>query len=227
MNPFSDSQVLANWAASTLGACRIDEVARWRMLEYWFQVELFRAVQSGKAGAWQHVGNFEHPYHTNHPRSGSKTNTKWIDLVFAEPGPEGPKKVVWCELKDIGRSQGTVENNAKNLGNDLAALWSIDPERTRDLWLNPQPHSMDRGRLEEWRRFGERIDGGEQLIAQIVLYHKSFCTELPLDRIVELWMASFAAKSKASTAIDPYSIASSETDAFVVLGLVGKPACAG
>ena len=75
MDTFSDSQALANWTASILRAGRIDEIASWRMVEYWFQVELYRAAQSGKAGGWQHIGNYEHPYHTDLPRSGSKTNT--------------------------------------------------------------------------------------------------------------------------------------------------------
>lgn len=224
MDPFFDSQALANWTASILRASRIDEVASWRMVEYWFQVELYRAAQSGKAGAWQHIGNYEHPYHTNLPRSGSKTNTKWIDLVFAESRPESPSKVVWCELKDLGRSQGTAENNAKGLGHDLGALWAIDPKQTKELWLNPMPHSLDRGRQNEWNRFGHGIDGGTQMISQIVLCHKSLCAELPLQRIKELWLGSFVSRSKVSQPLASFSIEVSETDEFAVLGLVGKPA---
>ncbi|WP_143421409.1 hypothetical protein [Halovibrio salipaludis] len=224
MDPFADSQALADWTATILRAGRIDEIARWRMVEYWFQVELFRAAQSGKAGAWQHIGDFEHPYHTNLPRSGSKTNTKWIDLLFAEPNPESPRRVVWCELKDIGRSQGTAENNAKGLGHDLAALWAIDPKKTKELWLNPMPHSMDRGRLDEWNRFGNGIDGATQMISQIVLCHKSLCAALPLERIQELWQEAFASKSRLSEVIKSFPIAVSETDEFAVLTLVAKPA---
>lgn len=53
MDPFSDSQALADWTALILRAGRIDEIDSWRMAEYLFQVELFRAAQLRKAGAWQ------------------------------------------------------------------------------------------------------------------------------------------------------------------------------
>ena len=56
----------------------IDDIADWRMLEYWMQVELYRAIQSGTGGSWRHIGDYEHPYFTDHPKSGAKTNTKWI-----------------------------------------------------------------------------------------------------------------------------------------------------
>jgi hypothetical protein len=76
LEPFSDSRVLADWVRDVLLRSRIDEIASWRMLEYWFQVELYRAIESAKAGAWRHLGRYEQPYYTNLPRSGSKTNTK-------------------------------------------------------------------------------------------------------------------------------------------------------
>jgi hypothetical protein len=167
-DPFLNSENLSSWAAKHLGERGIDEVADWRMLEYWFQVEIFRLTQLGLAGAWCHVGHYEQPYHTELPHSGSKTKIKWIDLVLARPGPENPDAVVWVELKDIGRSKTTTANNAKGLGHDLAALWALSPIKTKELWLNPQPYSMDRGRLDEWNKFGPNLDRGEQFIAQIV-----------------------------------------------------------
>ena len=34
---------------------------------------------------------------------------------------------------------------------------------TKELWLEPQPHSMDRGRLEEWNKYARSIDCRKQL----------------------------------------------------------------
>jgi hypothetical protein len=64
------------------------------MLEYWFQVELYRAVQIGASSSWQHLGFFEQPYYTELPRTGSKTNTKWIDLVCASPNAIEPELIL-------------------------------------------------------------------------------------------------------------------------------------
>ncbi|PAU80442.1 hypothetical protein CK501_08320 [Halovibrio salipaludis] len=83
---------------------------------------------------------------------------------------------------------------------------------------------MDRGRLDEWNRFGNGIDGATQMISQIVLCHKSLCAALPLERIQELWQEAFASKSRLSEVIKSFPIAVSETDEFAVLTLVAKPA---
>jgi len=37
----------------------------WRMLEYWLQVELYRAVENGAATTWRHLGEYEQPYFTD------------------------------------------------------------------------------------------------------------------------------------------------------------------
>jgi hypothetical protein len=103
-DPFSSSKALSEWGSRILSKQGIDEIAHWRMIEYWMQVELFRAVESNHCGAWRHLGAFEQPYYTYIPRSGSKYNVKWIDLVFAEPKLNEPERIVWIELKDIGRS---------------------------------------------------------------------------------------------------------------------------
>lgn len=224
MDPFTDSQQLANWTASILVARHLDEVANWRMVEYWIQVELFRAVQSGSAPDWHHIGDFEHPYYTGLPKSGSKTNTKWIDLVFSRPNPKTPETVVWCELKDLGRSRATAKSNAKGLGIDLAALWALDPIKTKELWLNPPAHSKDRGRLLEWNQSGNGLAKAKHMISQIALCHKSLCAEMAVELMKELWLSSFASRTGVSLPSNSYSIATSETGKFVVFGLVGEPA---
>jgi len=218
MNPFLSSKSLSEWSAHNLKDRGIDEVADWRMLEYWFQVELFRLAKQGRAGSWHHIGNFEHPYHTDLPRSGSKTKTKWIDLVFAEPNPSQPNTIVWIELKDIGRSKNTVVSNAKGLGHDLAALWALSPTKTKDLWLNPQPHSIDRGRLEEWNKFGPYLDQAKQLIAQIVIGPIALEDHMSPEKIIDAWLESFLLRT-GSNAPAP-EVAVEKTEKFYVYGLV-------
>lgn len=222
MNPFSDSRKLAEWAAENLSARGLDEVSDWRMLEYWFQVELFRLVQSRQASTWQHIGNYEQPYHTELPRSGSKTNTKWIDLVLAKPTPEAPESIVWVELKDLGRSASTVINNAKGLGHDLAALWALSPDKTKALWLSPQPHSIDHGRVDEWNRYGPHIDRAIHLIAQIVIGPKSIEGSTIPNQVMSAWSASFLQRTGNIASTQPPCIKYKDTERFHVFGLVAE-----
>jgi hypothetical protein len=221
-DPFSNSENLASWTAKHLSKCGIDEVADWRMLEYWFQVEIFRLTQQGLAGSWRHVGHYEQPYHTEQPRSGSKTKIKWIDLVLAKPEPENPDAVVWVELKDIGRSKTTTANNAKGLGHDLAALWALNPTKTKELWLNPQQHSMDRGRLNEWNKFGPNIDHGKQLIGQIVIGPKSVEGGMGPEEIIEIWLRSFFQRAAGTAPAQVPEIKYKDTGKFNVYGLVAS-----
>lgn len=227
MQPFSNPQELTEWVTSTLGARGIDEIAEWRMTEYWFQVELFRAAQSGQAGCWQHIGNFEHPYYTAIPKSGSKSNTKWIDLVFGDLKTDRPEIFLWCELKDLGRSPGTAKQNVRGLGADLAALWALDVKKTKDLWLNPSAYSMDRGRLAEWNEYGESLDSARHLVSQISLCHKSLLSDTSIEEIKELWLNAFVTRTGQSFAKDCFDIATLETKEFVVFGLLGEPAYEG
>ena len=66
-DPFSSSKALSEWSSRILSAQGIDQIAHWRMIEYWIQVELFRAVESNHGGAWRHFGTFERPYYTISP----------------------------------------------------------------------------------------------------------------------------------------------------------------
>lgn len=222
VDPFQDSNSLANWAADTLRVRGVDEIAKWRMVEYWFQVELYRAVEAGQAGDWRYVGSYEHPYQTEFPRSGSKTKTKWIDLVLAAPDIRAPNRVVWIELKDLGRSESTALKNAKGLGHDLAALWACDPVATRELWLNPAPHSLDRGRADEWTALGPGINCSDQLLAQVVLSHKSLNRVAPPDKVSELWCSAFLSRCGSAADNTNFDIAQAETEMFTVLTLVGR-----
>lgn len=222
LTPFSDSIALSSWAAENLGLRGIDEVSEWRMLEYWFQVEIFRLAQSRKAGSWRHMGNYEQPYHTELPRSGSKTKTKWIDLVLASPVPEAPEAIVWVELKDIGRSKATMTNNAKGLGHDLAALWALNPEKTKQLWLSPQPHSIDRGRFDEWNKYGPGLNGALHLIAQIVIGPKAIDGGTTPDEIAHTWSAAFLQRVRNFAPAHAPCISRNETEKFHVFGLVAE-----
>jgi len=222
MNPFSNSKSLAAWTAFNLKERGIDEIADWRMLEYWFQVEIFRLARLNKAGSWHHIGYYEQPYYTDIPRSGSKTKTKWIDLVFAEPNPLQPRSIIWLELKDIGRSKDTVINNARGLGHDLAALWALSPIKTKELWLHPLPHSIDRGRIEEWNKFGPHLDEAKHFIGQIVIgpidMQDELSPQLSPERIINVWLESFIKRTGSNGPLPGIVVES--TARFYVYGLV-------
>jgi len=218
MNPFSNSKSLAAWTACNLKDRGIDEIADWRMLEYWFQVEIFRLAKLNKAGSWHHIGDYEQPYYTDIPRSGSKTKTKWIDLVFAEPNPLRPRSNVWLELKDIGRSKNTVPNNAKRLGHELTALWTLSPIKTKELWLHPLPHSIDRGRIEEWNKFGPHLDEAKHFIGQIVIGPIDIQNGLSPQTIIDVWLESFIQRTGSNGPLPEIVVES--TGKFYVYGLV-------
>lgn len=195
INPFSSSDALASWASAILVDQNIDQIASWRMLEYWMQAELYRTATNGQAGAWKYIGEYEQSYHTETPRSGSKTNTKWVDLIFGELENELPKRVVWIELKDLGRSKGTMEANLKCVGMDLAALYGLRIPETRQLWLNPPPHAVDKGRQNEWNSISPWLDVSEHLIAQIIIVPHSLIEKNP-DEISKIWLDAFEARAK-------------------------------
>jgi hypothetical protein len=73
-DPFYDSTSLADWSHDTLLKAGLADIVSWRMLEYWFQVELYRGID--QLTNWSHFGTYEQPYYTKLPRSGSKTNVK-------------------------------------------------------------------------------------------------------------------------------------------------------
>lgn len=114
-----------------------------------------------------------------------------MDLVLAEPSLEKPERIVWMELKDIGRSDHTLMINAKGLGQDLAALWSLRPVQTRDTWLNPPPHVVDRGRIPEWQRFAPLLTSAKYLISQVVIVLTTLDGVFTSDGFEKLWLQSF------------------------------------
>lgn len=219
-DPFSSPSVLAAWTAGLLSGRGIDEVAKWRMLEYWLQVELYRAVEAGAAGAWRHLGDYEQPYSTDQPRSGSKTNTKWVDLVLAEPALDAPDRITWIELKDVGRSADTLEANAKGLGQDLAALWSLRPLETQQIWLNPPPHVIDAGRLPEWKAYAPGLLKAKHLIGQIVIVPKSAQNSISADVMEKMWLDAFEQRTKSKHTKVGVVIGRADTRSFTIHALV-------
>lgn len=219
-DPFSSSADIAAWAAGVLSARGIDEVASWRMLEYWVQVELYRAIEAGAAGIWRSLGEYEQPYFTDHPNSGSKTKTKWVDLVIAEPDLKSPNRIIWIELKDVGRSEHRIVANARGLGNDLAALWLLRPEQTQQTWLNPPSHVIDRGRLQEWNTYGPGLSNTRHLIAQIVIVPLSAWKFMPPDEMEGIWRDQFKQRTKINSYEAGVVIARGETGLFAVHALI-------
>lgn len=219
-DPFLSSDALAEWAAEVLSARGIDNVAKWRMLEYWVQVELYRAIEAGTAGAWRSLGEYEQPYFTELPRSGSKTNTKWVDLVIAEPSLDSPSRIAWIELKDIGRNHHTLVANSKGLGNDFAALWSLRPLQTQQTWLNPPGHAIDRGRLPEWNAYGPGLVNAQHLIAQIVIIPKSAWQFFSPAEMEGLWLGAFKQRTKSKSFEARVVFARRDTRMFSVYAVV-------
>ncbi len=223
IDPFQNSQTLANWAANALEKAKIDEVTDWRMLEYWMQVELFRAAQNGDAGQWRHLGTYEQPYYTNSPRSGSKFNIKWVDLVLAEPDFVNPSRIAWIELKDIGRSPHRLKSNAASLGQDLAALSMIDPLRTSEVWQNPPEHVVDRGRHEEWGKHQIILSTASHIIGQIVLVPGMFANQVDLSLIFQHWTKTFMSRLGNKRLQNQLAFGKADLNRFVVVGIVHSP----
>lgn len=215
------SASMAAWVAEVLTFRGIDEIADWRMLEYWFQVELYRAVSQGYAGDWDHLGDYEQPYFTRAPRA--KSNTKWIDLVFRSPR-EGPvERTLWIELKDLGRNANTLRINATGLGKDLAALRGIDRDKTLHQWTNPPAMAVDRGRLAAWMVQADAAAAGTWHLGQVAIVLKDSLNLVPADEIEQLWIAESQKRCMQLTGDGvPHTAATvsrAETDKFVVLAV--------
>ncbi|MBM3166593.1 MAG: hypothetical protein FJZ94_03995 [Chloroflexi bacterium] len=223
VDPFESSKTLADWSAKILVDKGIDSVSTWRMLEYWFQVELYRAIVDGQAGDWLYVGEYEQPYYTDIPTSNAKRNYKWIDLVCAEPNLEEPQRMVWVELKDIGRNKDTFIKNASGLGEDLAALYTFDPLKTKMAWLDPPEHVMDRGRLPEWNKLSNAISFPSHLISQIVLAPLRLLDDAQLKQVENNWLTTFKKRIKHLATEPVINIADSQTKNFMILALITQP----
>ena len=220
-DPFGSSVALARWAAGILRAQGIDRISKWRMLEYWMQVELYRAVIDNKAGGWRYVGDHEQPYHTDVPLSNRKSEAKWVDLLLAEPNPKSPKRLVWVELKDVGRSEHPLKANAAGLGHDLAALYGLNPPKSKKLWLEPHASRVDKGRVKEWEAYAAVLDCDGHLIAQTVLVPKDLL-QRHAKMIVDTWLQEFEKRAKVSPLSHKITIERGDTEQFAIFALVSR-----
>jgi hypothetical protein len=110
--------------------------------------------------------------------------------------------------------------NARGLGNDLAALWSLRPIETQQMWLNPPPHVIDRGRLSEWNLYGPGLQNAKHLIAQIVLVHKSVRQLISADEMEHLWLSQFEQRTKSKRSEVGIVISRAETNSFTIHALI-------
>lgn len=216
-DPFSSAKDLASWAASILQARGIDAIADWRMLEYWMQTELFRALRLKKAAEWRHLGDYEQPYFTRIPRA--KSETKWVDLLVGHERDGVLDRVIWTELKDLGRNTRTVATNAAGLGKDLAALWGIHKAGTLDQWRNPPARAVDRGRQEAWKMLADATEHADWWFAQIVLMPRQGFESISDNFIQEPWIGEFEKRAKPQGSLP--TIDRAGTRAFTVYALVG------
>ena len=220
--PFASAAQLATWSAEILQSRGIDAIADWRMLEYWMQVELFRAVRLKKAAEWRHLGDYEQPYVTRIP--GAKSETKWVDLLFGREIGGVLDRLLWIELKDIGRDARTVAANARGVGRDLAALWSIDKVATLEQWRTPPPRAVDRGRLEQWQELAGTTASADWWIGQVVLVPMRGFESVTDTQVQRPWLEEFENRVKRSAGVAPPRpvIARAETREFIVYALVER-----
>ncbi len=207
IEPFDDSSNLAFWSASKLSMAGVDELARWRMLEYWMQVELFQAIETCEG--LSHAGCYEQPYFTKYSRTTSKTNYKWIDLLI-----QSEREMCWVELKDLGRSSLRVKENSKGLGFDLAALTGVEIEKTVNGLIDPPPHIIDKARLKEWAELAEKVSKVNHSIAQIVMAPKSITD---VGSILEWWSDSYTRRTGVAYVSD---FGQAETKEFWIIGTI-------
>jgi hypothetical protein len=221
-DPFASAEDLAPWAAEVLQTRGIDAIVDWRMLEYWVQVELYRAVQLNQAGAWRHLGDYEQPCVTQIPRA--KSETKWVDLILARERDGRVERVVWVELKDLGRNPQTAGINALGLGKDLAALWGIDKAATIEQWRKPPARAVDRGRLHHWIEHSKSTADADWWIGQVVIVPKRRFESVTEQNIKEPWLKEFEARvtRKRGAAPSRPVIARAMTDEFRVYAVVAR-----
>jgi len=222
--PFNTSKQLADWTTRILTERDIDCLIDWRMLEQWMQTEIFRAIDTDTGNPWRHFGYGEQPYCCDMPKSLSKpTSVPRIDLVFAQPEFELPQQIIWFELKHIGRSQETLQTNANNLGADLIALYSINPAKTKELWLNPPGHVVNANKTEFWKKHAHGIERAEHFYAQVVLIQKDLA-DLPGNETLvrNRWLTSFENRGKITSRQHDISIERADTQRFTIFALVGR-----
>ena len=185
------------------------------MLERWAQVELYRALCTGGAGRWSHLGAYEQPYNTDRPIS-RKTPHKWADLVCVAPREGTPEALVWIEMKDLGRNVDCWRPNLRRVGMDLAALLHINVESTVTTWRNPPVGVRDKGRRDEWESLADQLPHTRQIAGQIVLAQRTAVETFGEALLRQTWVRSYRA---AGGDTDP-TIAVADTAHFRIFGVI-------
>lgn len=162
-----DAASLAAWGANALKPIFEGQghASRWRMLEYWWQVELYMRPPEGA----EVVGDFELPYRTAFAHRSPELGVKWSDLVYRR----GNTNLV-VELKDLGPNPLRVHKNAEGVGLDLAALLALNGDATLswytrlgtsekasdELDARRDGAVRDAGRKGEYSRVASTLAGG-------------------------------------------------------------------
>jgi hypothetical protein len=218
-HPLNDSESLAAWAAQTLRSKGIDGIGDWHMLEYWMQAELYRAIRDGGVDGWDHFGGYEQPYVTKYRPKGNKSDWKWADLLLSDRD-ESPTKLVWFELKDLGRNDRRLPMNARSVGVDLAALIGLRPDATSHGWRETDPHITNKPRNGWWARNATAVGRASHMYAQIVIVPKGLASSV--DRILGDWTDACSAILLGGEAGPGCGdLGRAATDRFLLFGLVG------
>ena len=78
-------------------------------------------------------------------------------------------------------------------GYDLAALWSLRPLETQQMWLDPPAHVIDRGRLQEWEKYAPGLLKARHFISQIVIVPNGAINNISIDDIEKIWFGALQA----------------------------------
>lgn len=154
------------------------------------------------------------------PFLNSESLTRWVDLVFVSPNLEKPKRIIWIELKDLGRSTDRIISNAKGLGHDLAALYHLNTVETKRVWMTPPPHVVDKGRKQEWHELAPSLDAERHSICQIILAPEMLVQEVGKERINQSWLKTFELRARVSNSDFRITMSDSIADGFVIFALV-------
>jgi hypothetical protein len=213
---------LAQFASEPLKRARDGQPKPWRMLEYWWQVELFWRLRRGDAAGWRVLGDYEYPYWTACSRSKQtptdggaatarseaygvagpkygKPGVKWIDLVMA-----GGDRGLFIEMKDLGRSRERLRENAFGVGKDLAALHHALRAATLAELRSPGEATKDQDRMDDFKGVATDLEGCKVASgAVLVMYERGSIEDEMVAACIRRRYVEWAGISGDGATLDP------------------------
>ncbi len=109
---------------------------------------------------------------------------------------------------------------AQGLGHDLAALWSLRPLETQQLWFNPPAHVFDHGPLQEWKKYAPGLLKAQHFISQIVIVPKAAISNISIGDIEKFWIGAFEKRTQITSDDVGFDISRAQTMSFTVYALI-------